>query len=149
VLALAALVMQILDPSRIWTIFLIGLGGLLGIAYAWARSLRRGLSLRREMRYGWAQVGDTLEERFSLQNTGWFPATWVEIEDRSTLPGYDASRATGVDTDSTNQWLTEGVCARRGVYFLGGTALTTLQRSLIPARAQPARPARRRGRLPA
>lgn len=125
VLALAALVMQILDPSRIWTIFLVGLGGLLGIAYAWARSLQRGLSLRREMRYGWAQVGDTLEERFSLHNTGWFPATWVELEDRSTLPGYDASRATGVDPGSTNQWLTEGICARRGVYFLGGTALTT------------------------
>lgn len=113
VLALAALVMQILDPSRIWTIFLIGLGGLLGIAYAWARSLRRGLSIRREMRYGWAQVGDTLEERFCLHNSGWFPATWVEIEDQSTLPGYNATRATGADADSTNQWLTEGICAGR------------------------------------
>ncbi len=125
VLAVAALAMQILDPSRIWTIFLVGLGGLLAISYAWARALQRGLTLRREMRYGWLQVGDTLEERFSLHNSGWFPATWVEIEDQSTLPGYNASRATGADADSTNQWLTEGICARRGVYFLGGATLTT------------------------
>ncbi len=125
VLAAAALVMQIIDPSRIWTVFLVGLGGLLAITYAWARTLQRGLTLKREMRYGWAQVGDTLEERFSLQNSGGLPATWVEIEDRSTLPGYNASRATGVDAGSTNQWITSGACTRRGLYWLGGTGLAT------------------------
>jgi len=124
-LALAALIMQIIDPSRIWTIFLVGLGGLLVISYVWARTLQRGLTLQREMRYGWAQVGDTLEERFSLKNSGWLPATWVEVDDQSTLPGYNASRGTGVDAASANQWITSGTCAQRGLYLLGGTSLST------------------------
>jgi uncharacterized protein (DUF58 family) len=79
----------------------------------------------REMRFGWVQVGDLLEERFTLKNGSWIPATWVEIEDRSTLPGYDASLATDVDHSSSNRWRKNGVCARRGLYFLGDTLLHT------------------------
>ena len=117
--------MQLIDPSRVWTILLVGLGGLWLISYVWAWSLAEHLTVVREMRYGWVQVGDALEERFTLKNASWLPATWVEIEDHSSLPGYDASLATGVDGSGTNQWRKKGTCSRRGLYQLGPTSLHT------------------------
>jgi len=104
---------------------LIGLGGAWLIAYLWARRLQKNLSLERLMRYGWAQVGDMLEERFTLVNKGWLPALWVEIIDHSTIPGYEVSRATGVESESTNTWITRQICARRGLFTLGPTEMVT------------------------
>jgi uncharacterized protein (DUF58 family) len=119
------LFMQLIDPSRVWTSLLVGLGGAWLLAYLWARALAGGLRITREMRYGWAQVGDKLEERFTLTNSSTLPATWVEISDQSTLPGYSASIATGVDGSSSNQWVTDGTCTRRGLYWLGNTIIHT------------------------
>lgn len=121
VLVISLFIMQLIDPSRVWTILLVGLGGIWLASFIWARELSKHVSLVREMRYGWVQVGDALEERFTLQNGSVFPAIWVEIEDRSTLPGYNASIATGVDGKSINQWRRKGTCARRGLYTLGNT----------------------------
>ena len=122
-LVILLLLMQVVDPSRVWTVLLVGLGGLWLISFLWARSLKKHLMLLREMRYGWVQVGDALEERFTLKNTGWLPATWVELEDQSSLPGYDASLATGVDGSGANQWRKKGTCNRRGLYQLGPTSI--------------------------
>lgn len=124
-LVIVLFIMQLIDPSRIWTIWLVGLGGLWLISFLWARSLARHLTILREMRYGWVQVGDALEERFTLENKGLLPATWVEIKDHSSLPGYDASKATGVDGQRINQWHQKGTCSRRGLYQLGNTSLLT------------------------
>jgi uncharacterized protein (DUF58 family) len=125
IIVLALFLMQLIDPSRVWTTLLAGLGGAWLLAFIWARALARDLHITREMRFGWAQVGDKLEERFTLTNSGSLPATWAEIEDQSTLPGYSASIATGVDGNSSNQWRTSGVCKRRGLYWLGNTKVIT------------------------
>ena len=124
-IAAIALIMQFVDPSRVWIILLIGIGGTWLVCWWWARGLRRALTFDREIRYGWAQVGDRLEERFTLVNTFSLPATWVVIHDRSTLPDHHASVATGVDSTSTSQWKVSTRCTRRGVYQLGGTILET------------------------
>lgn len=124
-LVMTLVVIQLIDPSRVWTVLLVGLGGLWLVSFVWARSLAAGLTVLREMRYGWVQVGDVLEERFTLTNKGRLPATWVELEDHSTLPGYDASLATGVDASGTTQWRKKGTCNRRGLYQLGDTSLLT------------------------
>jgi hypothetical protein len=97
-------IMQIIDPSRVWVILLIGIGGTWLICWWWARGLARSLTFEREVRYGWAQVGDKLEERFTLTNQFMFPATWVTLHDQSTLPDHKASVATGVDGNSVSQW---------------------------------------------
>lgn len=125
VIALIALVMQILDPSRVWMILLIGLGGIWLVCRWWVRGLRRSLTFEREMRFGWAQVGDRLEERFTLKNSFLLPATWVTLQDQSTLPDHHASVATGVEGSSVSQWKVSTRCSRRGVFKLGGTALET------------------------
>ena len=118
IVAAIALVMEFVDPSRVWVILLIGIGGAWLVCWWWARGLARSLQFEREMRYGWAQVGDRLEERFTLTNPFTLPATWVTVHDHSTLVDHKASVATGVDGASTSQWRILTRCTRRGVYTL-------------------------------
>ncbi|RPJ16927.1 MAG: DUF58 domain-containing protein [Chloroflexi bacterium] len=125
VIGFLAFVMQVIDPSRVWIILLISIGGAWLICRWWARGLSRSLQFEREMRFGWAQVGDRLEERFTLNNQFLLPATWVTLQDHSTLPDHRASVATGVDGSSTSQWKIITQCTRRGVYTLGGMTLET------------------------
>jgi uncharacterized protein (DUF58 family) len=119
------LLMQAVFPYRGWVILLVGLGGMWAICYLWARMLVRHIVLTREMRFGWAHVGDILEERFTLINTGDVPALWVEVIDHTTMPDYHTSRVTGVDGRSRNRWQTKGICTRRGIFTLGPTTLRT------------------------
>jgi uncharacterized protein (DUF58 family) len=119
------LIIQILQPSRIWTFLFVGLGLTLLVNYIWARSLARYLRLTREMRFGLAQVGDRLEERFTLENAGWLAGLWVEIDDDSTMPDYLVSSVTGIGGMASYQWRIQGLCTRRGVYRLGPTHLRT------------------------
>ena len=116
-------ILQLIQPFRGWMILLVGLGGTWIFSYFWAYSLARHLHLTREMRFGWAQVGDQLEERFTIDNDGWAPALWVEIIDHSTLPDHRINWATGVEAHSSTQWHTQGKCSRRGVFTLGPTGL--------------------------
>jgi uncharacterized protein (DUF58 family) len=95
------------------------------ISYLWARSLARRLQLTREMRFGWAQVGDRLQERFTLENQGWAPALWAELIDHSTLPDYEASVVRYVSDWGTTRWQTDGICTRRGLFTLGPTSVRT------------------------
>jgi uncharacterized protein (DUF58 family) len=118
-----ALLMQMIDPYPGWVILTTGLGLTWLACYVWMLSLAGGLSLQREMRFGWSQVGDRLEERFTLHNRSPFPALWVEIRDSSNMPGYQPSRAIGIAALSSTSWRTEGVCGRRGLFTLGPTSL--------------------------
>ena len=118
-----AVFMQVVDPYRGWMILLVGLGGAWLLCYLWARSLARNLRLQREMRFGWAQVGDRLEERFTIENTGFAPAVWVELADHSTLPGHQLNWVTGVGSHEKTQWHTQGLCSRRGLFTLGPTSM--------------------------
>ena len=117
------LVVQVFWPSRIWTVLLGILGGGWLIAFLWARSLARNLVARRKMRYGWTQVGDRLEERFILSNAGRAPATWLEVQDHSDLPGYNASRLIVINAEGFAEWRTQGVCTRRGLFTIGPASL--------------------------
>jgi uncharacterized protein (DUF58 family) len=123
VVAAILLVMQIVSPDRVWAALLIGLGGVWLAGWLWARSMAAGISLVREVRFGWAHVGDMVEERFTLINQGWAPAVWAEVLDRSTMPSYDPSRVSGVDRFSETRWQTKGLCVRRGLYMLGPTTV--------------------------
>jgi uncharacterized protein (DUF58 family) len=117
--------LQLAVPYKGWVILLVGLGGAWLLGWLWARSLARGLELTREMRYGWAQVGDKLQERFTLANKGPAPATWVAILDHSNMPGYSTSAVKQIGERAIIHWFEEGVCDRRGLYTLGPTSLET------------------------
>lgn len=117
------LLMQIIDPSKVWAVLLVGLGLAWLVSFVWIHSLARHLHLERQVRFGWAQVGDRLEERFILSNEGFIPALWVEIADQSTLPDYRASRVTGIGEHASSEWRIDALCTRRGLYMLGPTQL--------------------------
>jgi uncharacterized protein (DUF58 family) len=103
----------------------VGLGGIFLSALLWARSLGQGLSLQRDIRFGWAQVGDRIEERFSLRQAGWFPAPWVEVLDHSPMPDYFPSCVATVWGRSESHWLMRQQCRHRGVFQLGPTTIVS------------------------
>lgn len=123
VLTVAVIITQMLEPYRGWRILVVGLGGVFILSWFWALSLARGIDLTRQMRFGWAQVGDRLVERFTVHNKGWAPAVWAEVLDHSTLPNYGVSRGTGINGRDVIRWHTEAVCFRRGLFTLGPTSL--------------------------
>jgi uncharacterized protein (DUF58 family) len=122
-LLLLLVLLKFLAPYKGWDVLLVGVGGATFLSFIWTYGLAHNLELKREKRFGWAQVGDRLVERFTLSNTGRFPALWIEIDDDSTLPGYSASRGTGVNGHSYIRWHQDTVCSRRGLFYLGPLAL--------------------------
>lgn len=119
------LLLHIFSPSRATFFILVTLVLVYLVSYYWAQQMTKGLRLQRMHRYGWAQVGDVIEERFVLYNDSWLPAIWLTVEDKSNLPGYRVSRAIGIGGHSSTRWTTEGSCERRGIYTLGPTELRT------------------------
>jgi uncharacterized protein (DUF58 family) len=112
-------------PSPIWSGLLIGWGGFLLLAYLWARGLAKGLHGRRQLRFGWAAVGDRLSEQFDLQNDSPWPALWVELIDDSNVPGYQASVVHSLSAGQAAHWRYAAVCQRRGQFRLGPWRLRT------------------------
>lgn len=125
VVVLILFVIRVLEPFDGWTYLLTGFGGLLIISFYWVKQLADELSFSREQRFGWAQVGDLVEERCSLRNTSWLPAFWIEIHDHSTMPGYSISTVRSVDGKTDIHWRSQGLCTRRGVFQLGRTSIIT------------------------
>lgn len=124
-IAVVLLVLQIVAPAPALNYVLVVLGGAVAIGYYWAREMAEKVTLERERRYGWAQVGDIIEERFTLRNESPLPVLWAEVHDQSTLPGYTTSRVTGADGNGITHWITEGECRRRGVFTLGPIRMRT------------------------
>lgn len=123
---LVVLVLYLIETYRGWFVLLLGLGVAWGGGYLWVRSLAKGLTFSRRMRFGWAQVGDRLEEQFELKNLGWAPAIWVEVDYASTMPDYQPKRVSAVGgAGLSSRWQIGGMCTRRGVFTLGPVTLRT------------------------
>jgi uncharacterized protein (DUF58 family) len=119
------LIVHLIAPYDGWQILLIGLGGIVLISYAWAKSLSLRLDLERNLEFEWVQVGDRIYERFRIYNYGWIPALWVEIWDDSTIPDYAAHQIKVVKPKDWIQWNTTAICSHRGEFSLGPTTLHT------------------------
>jgi uncharacterized protein (DUF58 family) len=122
-ITLLAILLQILFPFKGWTILATGFGGMWGLAFLWATAIQKGLHIRREIRFGWMQVGDHVQEKISLENRSRFPAPWVKVFDHSEMPGYSINKVTTIGSKWYSPWISRGVCERRGVYTLGPTSL--------------------------
>ena len=119
------LILQLVQPSRTWMFLFTAFSGILISAYLWARSLGESLQLRREIRLGWIQVGGQIEERITLSNTSVLPAAWIQFEDHSTLPGFNASRSTSISAGFFDQWNVTAACKQRGLFYLGDANILT------------------------
>ena len=113
------LITAVFLPDRVWNTFLIGMGGLFVVSFIWTFTLSNNLHVKRSLRFGWAAIGDRLSEQFELVNTSLIPALWVEIEDHSTLPGYNASVVQSVSGKNEVAWRRSAICLRRGLYTIG------------------------------
>ena len=125
VLVIILAILVILDDYQGWRFLLLGLAGAWGLSRWWAQSLADHLRLQREMRFNWAQVGDQLEQRFTLVNQAVVPAMWVELQDHTDAPGLSASLVTGIEGHSTSRWRKTSLCQQRGLFTLGPTTLRT------------------------
>lgn len=111
--------LALLFPVR-WLLYLVYVYLLLLLAaYLWVRSVGPRLRLERRLAAPWAEVGDELEEHWSLHNQAALPLLWLEIDDDSTLPGYNARRVAACEAHRSEHWRTGARCDRRGVYRLG------------------------------
>ena len=119
------LLVELLGLYRGWRVLLVGLGLAWLIGYLWARSLAKSLRLKREMRFGWLQVGDRLLERLTLTNSGRFPALWVEVDDRTTVPNHRHRRSFTVGKNDSFRWFNESICSIRGLFGLGPVTVRT------------------------
>ncbi len=122
-ITLLVFALQIFFPFKGWAILATGFGGMWGLAYLWARAIKDGLHIRREIRYGWMQVGDHIQEKISLENKSRFPALWVKVFDHSEMPGYSINKITTIPGKWYSPWISRGICKRRGIYTLGPTSL--------------------------
>jgi len=96
-----------------------------GLSYIWTRWASERVALERRPETNWVQVGDEFSESFLLHNQSRLPMFWVEIVDRSNVPGYSASRVESAESGETRSWVSIGTCLRRGLYALGPTELRT------------------------
>jgi uncharacterized protein (DUF58 family) len=122
-LTVVLILTQLVYPSKVWIVLLWMVGGVSLLAYVWARQIQRHVRAERRLRYGWVQVGDRLEEEFTLSNGGWLPVLWAEVVDHSDLPGYEIRRIATCTGLGVTRWTTEQVCTRRGVFTLGPWSL--------------------------
>lgn len=90
-----------------------------GAAWLWTHFSLSGVSVVRRVGAGRAQVGQTLQETLAVRNASRVGKLWVELLDRSTLPGHDPGRVVGVPGRAAVEWDTRTVCVRRGRYHLG------------------------------
>ncbi|MEA3337915.1 MAG: DUF58 domain-containing protein [Chloroflexota bacterium] len=110
---------QLFNPARIWVGLILGFIVLLLLSYGWARLLAEGLSARRNLRGAWVLVGDVMAETFVVENASDVPALWVEVIDRSDLPGYRPDWVASVNNHGQQSYRAEGRCQHRGVFTLG------------------------------
>jgi len=99
-------------------------GGLLALAAVWSWLSLRGVHVERMPRSQRGQVGRAFEEMLLLRNESRFPKLWVEVLDRSTLPGHRASVVfNAIRARQIRLWNVRTLCTHRGVYSLGPMVL--------------------------
>ncbi len=92
---------------------------ILVVAFIWTRTSLSAVSMARKANADRAQVGQTLHETLAVRNGGFLPKLWVELVDRSSLPGHDPGRVVSIPGRAAVEWDTRTICVRRGRYHLG------------------------------
>ncbi|MDQ6747427.1 MAG: DUF58 domain-containing protein [Candidatus Dormibacteraeota bacterium] len=94
-------------------------------SWAWTRLASRGLTVTREAQEGAYEVGQEFRERLDVHNASVVGVPWVVVEDRSGIPGYDASRVFSLGGRGSRRWTSQGEFTRRGRFALGPIRVTT------------------------
>ena len=97
-------------------------GFLLAASWVWSRLSLRGVEVKRTTRTLRAHVDQIFEERFVIANEGRLPRLWVQVRDRSDLPGSRGSRVlTLIGAGERRTYRARTRLVQRGVFSLGPT----------------------------
>jgi uncharacterized protein (DUF58 family) len=125
-IAVAGLVVpQFMASQRAWDFLLAAFGGAFLLSTIWAFSLLWGLSIHREMKQGWGQVGDRFSEQFSISNKGLFPALAATVIDHSDFPWYKSNAAWPIVGNLDRVWFMDNIYYKRGLFTVGPTEIHT------------------------
>ncbi|MCX7622183.1 MAG: DUF58 domain-containing protein [Thermomicrobium sp.] len=121
VVVLASVVLFLSQLNR-WVVFdklFFVLLGVLAVSFVWSRFALQGLVVTRRTTTDRAHVGEQLVEWVEVQNRSRLGKLWVEVLDRSELPGHRLSRVVSLGPNATVSWRAKTWCTRRGRFRLG------------------------------
>ena len=106
-------------PVAVIVIPLFALGITLLSSWLWALQMAYHLNGYRKLRFSAKQVGDEMEENFTLVNNSIFPVLWASIDDHSDFPNYVIQSVRWVGSRAISEWRNSQICTLRGVFKLG------------------------------
>jgi uncharacterized protein (DUF58 family) len=110
-----------------WLTWRIAYLVLLGVplAYVWSKLNLAGIEVEPDRHLDRLQEGGLFEERITVRNRSWFGKIWLEVDDRSEMPGHSARRVIAIAPKSAKTWRVRSTITRRGVYSVGPVEVTT------------------------
>jgi uncharacterized protein (DUF58 family) len=123
IVALVALVLAFAGGFGVLWRFFIFLTVILLLSYMWARLNIRSIDGKVEKVTGYCRVGESIEENFTVSNTGRLPTSMLEIREETNVPAYNNTLTTVLSPQSSHTWRTEIKCTRRGRYNIGALAV--------------------------
>ena len=111
--------------SRLFFYLAYVLAAVLVSAFLWSQVSRRGLAVRRVIQPSTPQVGQVIHESIEIRNLSWLRKLWIEVRDRSTLPGHQVGAVVSLPGMKAKRWNVRTRCMRRGLYRLGPTLIQT------------------------
>ncbi|MHB8510096.1 MAG: DUF58 domain-containing protein [Candidatus Dormibacteria bacterium] len=98
---------------------------LVGLSYFWSRVGADGVELQRGSPEGAYEVGEPFSEPITVTNRAPISLPWVEVIDRSNIPGYDAGKAISLGARRSRRWHTSGRFQTRGRFHMGPMEVVT------------------------
>lgn len=93
-------------------------------SFIWSRVAFFRLRIRQDYDDTRLQVGDTLRERITIDNSSFLPKLWIEIRIEGNFPNKDAGHVLSLSARSEKRWLRRTPCTTRGKYTLGPIVAT-------------------------
>ncbi len=99
--------------------FFIFLVVLLLLMRIWSRRSLRGLAVQVKKTTGGRYIGDSLEEEFTISNSGRMPLSLVEVREDTDLSGDKNTLSFNLSSNGSKKWHTRHYFKRRGQYRVG------------------------------
>lgn len=93
------------------------------IGWLWNRLSLSGVGFERHLMVDRVNVGDKVTEEITLTNHSRLPKLWIEVLDRSNLPGHIAGRVVSLRGKGSTTWEVDTTAVRRGKFTLGPSAV--------------------------
>lgn len=103
---------------------IVALALMLIIAWLWNKLSLSGIGFERSLVLDRVNVGEPVTEQITITNHSRIPKLWIEVHDRSNLPGHAAARVVSLRGKRSITWEIETLAIRRGKFTLGPSAVS-------------------------